>query len=98
MCAFHENPSVYTLNSHLLTLKAHNHKMYSDSFTIFGLWVPGFAVSHINESQLQTYESRSLFFMICLKCHCHLGLAEIKTFDIDHPREKIMRKRCRMCR
>ena len=26
--AFHENPNVYTLNSHELTLKAHNHKMY----------------------------------------------------------------------
>ena len=23
--AFHENPTVYTLNSHLFTLKAHNH-------------------------------------------------------------------------
>ena len=30
---------------------------YSDSFTIFGLWVLGLAVSNINESQLQTYES-----------------------------------------
>ena len=29
MHAFHENLlTVYTLNSHLLTLKAHNHKMY----------------------------------------------------------------------
>ena len=28
-----------------------------DSFTIFGLWVLGIALSHINESQLQTYES-----------------------------------------
>ena len=27
--AFHENPNrIYTLNSYLLTLKAHNHKMY----------------------------------------------------------------------
>ena len=26
--AFHENPNVYTLNSHLITLKAHNHKTY----------------------------------------------------------------------
>ena len=26
--AFHENPNVYTLNSHLLALKAHTHKMY----------------------------------------------------------------------
>ena len=29
----------------------------SDSFTMFGLWVLGLAVSNINESQLQTYES-----------------------------------------
>ena len=29
----------------------------SYSFTIFGLWVLGLAVSNINESQLQTYES-----------------------------------------
>ena len=36
----------------------------SDSFTILGLWVLGLAVSHINESQLQTYESRTLFLMI----------------------------------
>ena len=26
--AFHENPNIYTLNTHLLTLKAHNHKLY----------------------------------------------------------------------
>ena len=26
--AFHKNPHVYTLIAHLLTLKAHNHKMY----------------------------------------------------------------------
>ena len=29
---------------------------FSDSFTIFGLWVLGLAVSNINESQLLTYE------------------------------------------
>ena len=29
----------------------------SDLFTILGLWVLGLAVSNINESQLQTYES-----------------------------------------
>ena len=29
----------------------------SDSFTILGLWVLGLAVSNINESKLQTYES-----------------------------------------
>ena len=33
----------------------------SDSFTILGLWVIGLAVSNINESQLQTYESKTLF-------------------------------------
>ena len=35
----------------------------SDSFTILGLWVLGLTVSHINESQLQIYESRTLFLM-----------------------------------
>ena len=68
---------------------------FSDSFTILGLWVPGLAVSHINVSQLQTYESRTLFFMTSLQYHCILGLSEIKTL---HPREKIMSKRCRMRR
>ena len=28
MRAFHENLTVYTLNSHLFTLKARNHKMF----------------------------------------------------------------------
>ena len=37
--------------------------MSSDSFTILGLWVLGLAVSNINESQLQTYESKTLFLM-----------------------------------
>ena len=68
---------------------------YSDSFTIFGLWVLGLAVSHINESQLQTYESRTLFLMTSLQYYCILGLAEIKTL---HLRDKIMHKRCRMRR
>ena len=67
----------------------------SDSFTILGLWVLGLAVSHINESQLQTYESRTLFLMTSLQYYCILGLDEIKTL---HPRDKIMRKRCRMHR
>ena len=70
----------------------------SDSFIILGLWVLGLAVSHIDESQLQTYESRTLFLMTGLQYYCILsvifrGLAEIKTL---HPRDKIMRKRCRM--
>ena len=67
----------------------------SDSFTILCLWVLGLAVSHINESKLQTYESRTLFLMTSLQYHCILGLTEIKTL---HPRDKIMRKRCRMRR
>ena len=44
----------------------------------------GLAGSHINEPQLETNESRSLFFMISLQYHRILGLAEIKTL---HPRE-----------
>ena len=28
MSALHENPNVYTLDSYLLTLKAHNHTIY----------------------------------------------------------------------
>ena len=35
-------------------------KVISDSVTILGLWVLGLAVSNINESQLQTYESKTL--------------------------------------
>ena len=69
--------------------------IFSDSFTILGLWVLGLAVSHINESQLQIYESRTLFLMTSLQYYCILGLAEIKTL---HPRDKIMRKRRRMRR
>ena len=46
---------------------------------------PGTLCSHINESQLQTYESRTLFLMTSLQYHCILGLAEIKTL---HPRDK----------
>ena len=52
----------------------------SDSFTILGLWVLGLAVSNINESLLQTYESKTLFFMTSLQYYCILGLAEIKTY------------------
>ena len=36
---------------------------FSDSFTILGSWVLGLAVSNINESRLQTYESKTLFLM-----------------------------------
>ena len=48
---------------------------YSDSFTILGLWVLGLAVSNINESQLQTYESKTLFLMTSLQYYYILGLA-----------------------
>ena len=54
--------------------------MSSDSFTILGLWVLGLPVSNINESQLQTYESKTLFLMTSLQNYCIPGLAEIKTF------------------
>ena len=42
----------------------------SDSFTILGLWVLGLAVSNINEFQLQTYESKTLFLMTTLQYYC----------------------------
>ena len=54
--------------------------LISDSFTILGLWVLGLAVSNINESQLQTYESKALFLMKSLQYYCTPGLAEIKTY------------------
>ena len=53
---------------------------YSDSFTILGLWVLGLAVSNINESQLQTYESKTLFLVTSLQYYRIPGLAEIKTY------------------
>ena len=62
---------------------------HSDSFTILGFWILGLAASHIIESQLQTYESRTLFLMTSLQYYCILGLAEIKTL---HPRDKVMRR------
>ena len=52
----------------------------SDSFTILGLWVLGLAVSNINESQLQTYESKTLFVMTTLQYYCIPGLTEIKIY------------------
>ena len=66
----------------------------SGTFTILGLWVLGIAVSHINESNCK-HESRTLFLMTSLQYYCILGLAKIKTL---HPRDKIIRKRCRMRR
>ena len=74
---------------HTVKIKNSLHSL-SDLFTILGLWVLGLAVSHINEFQLQTNESRTLFFMISLQYYCILGLAEIKTL---HPRDKIMSKK-----
>ena len=46
---------------------------------MLGLWVLGLAVSNINESQLQTNESKTLFLMTSLPYYCIQGLAEIKT-------------------
>ena len=34
----------------------------------------------MNESQLQTYESKTLFLMTSLQYYCIPGLAEIKTY------------------
>ena len=48
---------------------------YSDSFTILGLWVLGLATSNINESPLQTNESKTLFLMTSLPYYCIPGLA-----------------------
>ena len=56
----------------------------------FGLIGPGTRCFPYQWVQLQTYESRTLFFMINLQYHCILGLAEMKTL---HPRDKIMNKR-----
>ena len=55
----------------------------SDSFIVLGLWVLGLAVSNINESTLQTNESKTLFLMkVChtIASRDSLGLAEIKTY------------------
>ena len=56
------------------------HSQGSDSFTILGLWVLGLTTSNINESQLQTNESKTLFLMTSLPYYCIPGLAEIKTY------------------
>ena len=53
---------------------------YSDSFTILGLWVLGLTTSNINESPLQTNESKTLFLMTSLPYYCIPGLAEIKIY------------------
>ena len=75
----------------------------SDSFTILGLWVLGQAVSNINESQLQTYESKTLFLMTSLQILMHpgtrrnknlcakdAGCAGNKITDIHVPRNKLI--------
>ena len=55
-------------------------RTYGDSFTILGLWVLGLTSSNINESPLQTNESKTLFLMTSLPYYCIMGLAEIKTY------------------
>ena len=53
----------------------------SGSFTILGLMGPGTCCfPYINESQLQSYESRTLFLMTSLQYYCILGLAEMGMF------------------
>ena len=60
-----------------MTVKLPSNDIFSDSFTMLGLWVLGLAFSHINEIKLQIYESRTLFLMTLLQYYCILGLAEI---------------------
>ena len=47
-------------------------------FWAYGSWDSLFP--NINESQLQTYESQTLFLMTSLQYYCIPGLAEIKTY------------------
>ena len=61
----------------------------------FGLMGPGTRCFRYQWVQLQTYESRTLYLMTSLRYDCILGLSELITL---HPRDKIMRKRCRMRR
>ena len=72
-------PSLEALQKMFAHNKQLSRKISSDSFTILGLWVLGLAVSNINESQLQTYESKTLFLMTILQYLCIPGLTEIKT-------------------
>ena len=62
----------------------------SDSFTILSLWVLGLPVSHIDESSCQRTSPEHFFLMTSL---LHPGTRWNKTL---HPRDKIMRKRCRI--
>ena len=57
---------------------------------MLGLWVLGLTVSHKNESQLQIYESRTLFLMTILQYYYILGLAEIKNLCM--PETKVSAK------
>ena len=63
-----------------MKMRSEKINIYRDSFTILGLWVLGLAVSNINESQLQTYESKTLFLMTSVQYYFIPGLAEIKTY------------------
>ena len=69
--------------------------MFSDLFTNLGLWFQGLDFSHINESNCNFMSPEHHIFTTSLQYHCILGLAEIKTL---HLTDKIMSKRCRMCR
>ena len=64
----------------------YGYQLFIYNFGLMGTWTRCFL---INESQLQTHESRTLFLMTSLQYYCILELAEIKTL---HPRGKIMRK------
>ena len=70
----------WLLRSQLIWIYTVFKMVFSDSFTILGLWVLGLAVSNINESPLQTYESKTLFLMTSLPYYCIPGLAETKTY------------------
>ena len=67
----------------------------SDSLTIFGLWVLGLAVSHINEFNCKLMSPEHYFNDNSASNTIASWDSEIKTF---HPRDKVMRKRCRMRR
>ena len=54
---------------------------FSDSFTILGLWVLGLAVSNINESRLQTYESKTLFLMTKIVSEYDQEIPQSQTAD-----------------
>ena len=104
-CCLHKTPSEYLYNwtyykmcnvgQLVFDFYSAKNESFSDSFTILGLWVLGLADTHINESNSKLM-SPEHFFMVSLQYHCILGLVEIKK--TLNPRDKIMRKRCRMHR